>query len=153
MRPQPQIGYLALSKGKNRKSKNSLGHGVCCFVLSNQCWGIVTVPGVHHERAKGDAHTIQDRWHPSSPCPSLDNLGCPAPFKLNFCLFVCLFVCLFAKVDFSRLMSTFLEKSRLQLAEVNFSYKSWLQPAEVNFFCRLMSEIWNIKVCFWRNSV
>ena len=41
---------------------------MCCFVLLNQYWGIVTVPGFHHERAKGDTPTIRDRRHPSSSC-------------------------------------------------------------------------------------
>jgi len=53
---------------------------VCvCIVLLNRYWGIINVPGFHHERAKGDAPTIQDRRHPSSPCPPIDNLGCPDP--------------------------------------------------------------------------
>ena len=34
--------------------------GVCCFVLLNRYWGTVTVPGFHHERAKGDTPTIRD---------------------------------------------------------------------------------------------
>ena len=42
---------------------------MCCFVLLNCYWGIVTVPGLHHERAKGVTvtPTIRDRRHPSSP--------------------------------------------------------------------------------------
>jgi len=34
---------------------------VCCFVLLNRYWGIVTVPGFLHERAKGYAPTIENR--------------------------------------------------------------------------------------------
>ena len=35
---------------------------VCCFVLLNQYWeSLCRVPGLHCERAKGDAPTIRDR--------------------------------------------------------------------------------------------
>ena len=33
--------------------------GVCCFVLLNQYWGIIAVPGFHHEWSNGDAPTIR----------------------------------------------------------------------------------------------
>ena len=43
---------------------------VCCFVLLNRYWGIVTVPGFLHERAKGYAPTIENRRRTTSPtCP------------------------------------------------------------------------------------
>jgi len=45
---------------------------VCCFVLLNRYWGIVTVPGFLHERAKGYAPTIENRRRTTSPCPPLD---------------------------------------------------------------------------------
>ena len=51
----------------------------CCFVLLNRYWGIVTVPGFLHERAKGYAPTIENRRRTTSPCPPLDNLGVPDP--------------------------------------------------------------------------
>ena len=41
---------------------------VCCFVLLNRYWGIVTVPGFLHERAKGYAPTIENRRRTTSPC-------------------------------------------------------------------------------------
>ena len=41
--------------------------------------GIVPDPGFHHERAKGHEPTNGNRRHPSSPCPPLDNMGCPDP--------------------------------------------------------------------------
>ena len=37
---------------------------VCYFVLLNRYWGIVTVPGIHSKRVKGNAPTIRDRRCP-----------------------------------------------------------------------------------------
>ena len=52
-------------------------YGVVCVLLCfiKPMLGNRDGPGFHHERAKGDTPTIQDRRHPSSPCPPLDNLG------------------------------------------------------------------------------
>ena len=56
-------------------------HGVCCFVLLNQCWGI-------NERSRGfltpsepreHIPTIENRRRTTLPWPPLDNLGWPDP--------------------------------------------------------------------------
>ena len=52
---------------------------MCCYVLTNRNWGIVTVPGFIPEQATGGAPTIENRWHHSSPYPLLNDLGCPDP--------------------------------------------------------------------------
>jgi len=53
---------------------------VFCFVLLNRYWGIVTVPGFPHERAKGEkVPTIENRGRTTSPWPPLDSLGWPDP--------------------------------------------------------------------------
>jgi len=51
------------------------------FVLFNQYWGIVTFPGFHHERAKEDTRTIENRRRSLFPLQVLD--------CLLFCFFVC----------------------------------------------------------------
>ena len=49
---------------------------VCCLVLSNRYWGIVTV---FTSEPRDYAPTIENRRRTSSPSPPLDNLGWPDP--------------------------------------------------------------------------
>jgi len=57
-------------------------HGCVCVALFYQTdigESLCTVPGLHRERAKGDAATIRDRRRPNLTLSQLDNLGCPDP--------------------------------------------------------------------------
>jgi len=53
---------------------------VCCFVLFHWYWGIVMVPGFHHENPRGTHPRLKIARQPSSPCHPQDNLGCPDPY-------------------------------------------------------------------------
>ena len=52
---------------------------MCCFVLLNRYWGIIRSRGfiVSEPRESHPRSEIADV--PTSPCPPLDNLGCPDP--------------------------------------------------------------------------
>jgi len=67
-----------------------------------------TVPGFPLERAKGDAPTIENRRHRSSPCPPLSNLRCPGTplghrgvLALHITGYTCLSIFLLERRDLS----------------------------------------------------